>query len=145
MLFLFFLQEQSLDVVRGGASCEKDVEPEEAAVGRAAAVSEYAQRKVLLCGGRDYSQVVLDNCWAYNPRVNEWEEHSRLASGPREEAASALFKPSPDSEGDMWIFGGLLSEGDRTATVERLGQDASTWENVAQAQMPEPRLAKLAF
>jgi len=129
--------------VRAGASCEKEIEPEDASVGRAAAVSEFAQRRVLLCGGRDYLGQVLDNCWAYNPRGNEWTDHSRLASGPREEAASALVKSPSSPEGDMWILGGLLDGGDRTAAVERLGQDAESWENVQQAQMPEPRFKNL--
>ena len=47
-------QEESLDVVRSAAVCEKQIVPNETAVGRAGAVAEFAQNRVLLCGGRDH-------------------------------------------------------------------------------------------
>ena len=49
-----FFQEESLDVVRSAAVCEKQIVPNETAVGRAGAVAEFAQNRVLLCGGRDH-------------------------------------------------------------------------------------------
>ena len=52
--YFFLFQEESLDVVRAGAVCEKMIVPNETAVGRAGATAEFAQNRVLLCGGKDH-------------------------------------------------------------------------------------------
>ena len=58
-------------------------------VGRGAAVSEYVGGEVLLCGGRDNNNQVLDSCMGYNLAYDKWETRSLLAE-PREEAASVV-------------------------------------------------------
>ena len=58
-------------------------------VGRGAAVSEYVGGEVLLCGGRDNNNQILDSCMGYNLAYDKWESRSLLAE-PREEAASVV-------------------------------------------------------
>ncbi len=129
-------KEESLDIVRSGASCEKEIVPGASEVGRAGAVSEYAHRRVLLCGGRDHEGGVRSDCLAYDPKTNEWEEYNSLLSA-REEAAAATVRPEAGADGDMFIAGGFV-DGERTATVERLPKDReSGWRS--STSLPEPR------
>ncbi len=83
-------QEESLDIVRSGASCEKDIAPASSAVGRAGAVSDYAHRRVLLCGGRDHQGEVRADCLAYDPKTNEWDEHNSMLAAREEAAATTV-------------------------------------------------------
>ena len=74
----FLDQEESLDMVRPGAVCEKNIMPNGTAVGRAGSVSDYVHKKVILCGGKDHSGEVMSDCLSYHPKNNEWEDHSTM-------------------------------------------------------------------
>ena len=91
---------------------------------------------MLLCGGRDNNGAVRRDCIAYNPKSNQWSDHSDMSSAREEvsvkkrqfiitlqsvtisfsKAASLVIKGS----GDMIIIGGLIDD-QRTTTSERSG------------------------
>jgi len=134
----YFLGKESGEVgelVKTGAVCEVVMEKENGTdVGRAGAVSEYTKRRVLLCGGRDNNGEVRRDCIAYNPKSNQWSDHSDMSSA-REEAASVVIKGS----GDMIVIGGLIDDL-RTTTSDRLdGGDGGSGEWRGGPQLQEPR------
>ena len=75
--------------IKAAAVCPKAIPSNVTEVGRGAAVAEYFEDEVVLCGGRDKANKVMDSCVAYSPMTDQWAEHSVLLE-PREEAASVL-------------------------------------------------------
>jgi N-acetylneuraminic acid mutarotase len=133
----FLGQHESIEIVRTGAVCEEPVEPNTTIVGRAGATSEYAMRRVLLCGGKDHEAVVRKDCLAYNPKSNEWSEHSTMNEA-REEAASVVVMGS----GDLIILGGFI-DGVRSSTSARLTKESQNeWEGGP--DLPEARARSCA-
>ncbi len=126
---------ESLEFVRTGTVCEENVSAENnTATGRAGSVSEYASRRVMVCGGKDNDGKVRSDCLAYNPKSNEWTEHSTMSSA-REEAASVVVRGS----GDMIVFGGLV-DGQVASNSERLASgsiEEGTWQSGP--ELPEAR------
>ena len=69
--------------------CPKPIASNITSVGRGAAVSEFVNGDVLLCGGRDTNNRVLNTCMGYHMSSNNWESHSLLIDY-REESASVV-------------------------------------------------------
>ena len=126
----FLDREESLDIVRSGAVCDKTIEPNNTMVGRAGAVSEFFQGRVLLCGGRNHKGEVMSDCLAYKPRNNMWTEHSTMANN-REEAATVVI------EDKMYVLGGFVGDS-RSDTADMLESERdSEWTNGP--NLPEER------
>ena len=94
---------------------------------------------MLLCGGRDNNGAVRRDCIAYNPKSNQWSDHSDMSSAREEVSVKkrkliiTLLRPQCDpiilfkaaslvikGSGDMIIIGGLIDD-QRTTTSERSG------------------------
>jgi len=125
--FYFLAEDESLDLVKGGVVCPKPIASNVTSVGRGAAVSEFVNGDVLLCGGRDTNNRVLNSCMGYQMDSDNWKSHSQLIDF-REEAASVVVA------GQMYIFGGLV-DGELARTSEKLSGDEWT----SGPDMPEGR------
>lgn len=128
--FLGSKEAESIDIVRHSTVCGEAVPVNTTEVGRAAAVSEFINRVVLICGGKDHRGQVRSDCLAYDPKTHAWSDHSSLSEA-REEAASVRLGKT------MFILGGFVN-GSRVAGSEKLGKDdADVWS--PGPDLPEPR------
>ena len=87
----YYFKTETSDLVKSDIVCPKSYSNDSINIGRGGAVAELVSSDgIVLCGGRDKMNEVMDTCSKYNMREHMWEEHSQLLV-PREEAASAVL------------------------------------------------------
>ena len=86
----YYFKTETSDLVKSDIVCPKSYSNDSINIGRGGAVAELVASDIVLCGGRDKMNEVMDTCSKYNMREHMWAEHSQLLV-PREEAASAVL------------------------------------------------------
>ena len=86
----YYFKTETSDLVKSDIICPKTNNNESINIGRGGAVAELMSPDIVLCGGRDRMNEVMDTCSKYNIKEHMWDDHSQLLV-PREEAASAVL------------------------------------------------------
>ena len=86
----YYFKTETSDLVKSDIICPKTNNNESINIGRGGAVAELVSPDIVLCGGRDRMNQVMDTCSKYSIKDHMWEDHSQLLV-PREEAASAVL------------------------------------------------------
>jgi len=114
----YYFKTETSDLVKSDIICPKTNNNESISIGRGGAVAELVSPDIVLCGGRDRMNEVMDTCSKYNIKDHMWDDHSQLLV-PREEAASAVLA------GQMYILGGLV-DGEHVRNSEKHSGDEWT-------------------